>query len=216
MENLTLTQEFLLCEMNKKGNLNFFTPIPSCALIVSILYELAQNDHISLGDEIELKSTPSKELSYLVDVYEFIKIQQNKKISNIVEKITLSFKSKFIKQVFDKCKETLIDNGCICEIESKNIINSSKTYNVAKIECQEYVIQKIRLAILGKGQISGNTGALISLLNKTGKLKEYFSKLEKNLLKTCVKDLKTNKQYGFIFTTIDELETLYVAVFGPK
>lgn len=216
MENLTLTQEFLLCEMNKSGKLNCFTPTPNCALIVSILYELEQNNCISLGKEIQLKSAPCGELRYLVDVYEFIGMQKNQKLNSIIEKICLSLNDKFIKQVLNHCKDSLIDRGCILETTNKNIIKFSKTNNVAKIEYQEYIIQKIRSEVLGEGNISVNTGALILLLNKTGKLKEYFSRHEKNLLKTCVKELKTNNQYGFIFTTIEELESSYVAVFGPK
>lgn len=216
MENLTLTQEFLLCEMNKKGKLNCFTPTPNCALIVSILFELEQNNCISLGKEIILKSPPTKELRYLVDVYEFIRIQKNQKLNSIIEKICLSLNDKFIKQVFNHCKESLIEKGCIAENTNKSMIKFSKTNNVAKTECQEYIIQKIRSEVLEKGEISEKTGALISLLKKTGKLKGYFSKYEKNTLNTRINELKSSKQYKFIFTTIDDLETLYVTTFSPK
>ena len=205
MKDLTLTQEFSLCQMNKKGKLDRkLSVMPDFALGTAALYELYLNDNISLTKEI--KKEPNKELKYLVLTYDFIKKQKKLELESVVQKIC--FNDKLIKLIFDNCKEQLLADDCLEEVELKGFLNTSKIATVSKAGSTDFVIQKIRTEVLEYGEISENTIPLIALLAKTKKLEDYFSKYELDALKARIQVLKTDEQYRFMFNTIKEMESL--------
>ena len=211
MKDLTLTQEFSLCQMNKKGKLvGKPSVMPNFALGIATLYELYLNDNISLAKVIEIKKEPNKELKHLVLLYDFIKKQKKLELKSVVQKIC--FDDKLIKLIFDNCKEQLLTDDCLEEVAVKGFLNTSKIATISKAGSTDFVIQKIRTEVLEDGEISENTIPLIALLAKTKKLEDYFSKYELDVLKTRIKVLKTDEQYKFMFNTIKEMESLQAGI----
>ena len=212
MKDLTLTQEFSLCQMNKKGKLvGKITTMPNFALVTAALYELYLNDSISLTKEIEIKKAPNKDLKHLVVLYDFIKSQKKLQFRSVVQKIC--FNDKLIKLIFHNCKEQLLTEDFLEEVTVKGFLNTSKIVTVSKTGSTDFVIQKIRAEVLEDGEISENTIPLIALLVKTKKLEDYFSKYELDALKIRIEVLKTDEQYKLMFNTIKEMEALHVALY---
>ena len=211
MKDLTLTQDFLLCQINRKGKLDGkLNVMPNFALGIATLYELYLNDNISLTKEIEIKKEPNKELKHLVLIYDFIKKQKKLELKSVVQKIC--FDDKLMKLIFNNCKEQLLTDDYLEEVEVKGFLNTSKITTIPKAESTDFVIQKIRAEVLEYGEISDNTITLIALLEQTKKLQDYFSKYELDALKSRIKVLKTDEQYKFIFNTIEEIESLQAAI----
>ena len=212
MKDLTLTQEFSLCQMNKKGKLvGKPSVMPNFALGIATLYELYLNDNISLAKVIEIKKEPNKELKHLVLLYDFIKSQKKLQFRSVVQKIC--FNDKLIKLIFHNCKEQLLTEDFLEEVTVKGFLNTSKIVTVSKTGSTDFVIQKIRAEVLEDGEISENTIPLIALLVKTKKLEDYFSKYELDALKIRIEVLKTDEQYKLMFNTIKEMEALQVALY---
>ncbi|MFI3255570.1 MAG: GPP34 family phosphoprotein [Eubacteriales bacterium] len=208
MNDFRLTQSYLLCQMNDKGKLASGTP--QFALGIATLLELLQNDCITINKEMVLKSPPPKDLCYLTEVYQFMQGKKTRKLDKMMSDVC--FSDKLLKNVKNSCCETLVEQGYFSQTTTKGLFDSSKTRFIPKTESQDLLIETIRSAVLSGGVISGNTAVLISLLEKSGKLKEYFSKHEKTQLKSCIKELRTNKECQLVFRWIEQIEEFYVTV----
>ena len=65
--------------------------------------------------------------------------------------------------------------------------------------------------MLQQGEISLADAALVSLLKETGNLNQYFSKYERDDLKTRLKDLKKEPQNKQISDMINYVDTVIAA-----
>ena len=208
MRDLTLTQEYLLCAMNKKGKIGFGEQ--DIGLVVSSLIELIHGEFVKIEDErMIIAKDLTSDYIHLSSVYEFITNNKPMKIKTAGEK--LWFTSKNVKILLSDVKNSLMDNDCLTEKEAKTMFQH-RTEIVVKENCVDAVIQKIRAEMLEDVEIDENTIALISLFHKTGILKNYFSKYEADQLKEKLKQIKREPKYKLIAEIIDHVEALFVAV----
>lgn len=210
MKDLTLVQEYLICQMNKKGKFNTLDVTANIALVVASVIELLQNDIITIEDkEVIIKSELTEQFSYLKTVYDFINISKTSKLKKIV--CDMCFVNKLMNELFEDIKLTLHNEDCLIEKVSSTLFKN-KIIFAAKETCVESIIQKIRAEILEDGEIDDNTSVLVSILGQTDKIKDYFSQYESDTLKKRIKELKNNEKYKSTWDIIEYVEFLFVVV----
>ena len=73
MNNLSLSQEYMMCALNDKGKISAFSLERVIAVAASAVAELLMNDIIELdGKKLSVKKALPKDMSYLSPVYDFI------------------------------------------------------------------------------------------------------------------------------------------------
>jgi hypothetical protein len=90
--------------------------------------------------------------------------------------------------MLDSIGHSLIEKGC-ADIAEGGMLDKSSRY-VPKKESIDRIVEKIRAELLENGTISETTVALVSLLENSGYIKQYFSAYEKKRLITRLKEIK--------------------------
>lgn len=70
----------------------------------------------------------------------------------------------------------------------------------------------IRAELLEDGQVSDEIVALVSLLEKSGQIKKYFSKYERDQLKIRLKEIQNSDANKLVKVMVDCINTLFVVV----
>lgn len=211
--NLSIAKEYLLCGMNEKGNIDSYLSLRqqvcfTCSCLLELLYE----DIISIKDKkIYIEKDLIEENIYLLPLYEFIKNSKPMKFEKIVEAYNFSTNTKRMKILFDRVKNSLIEDGCTVTIE-KNTVFGNKTYIKSKDKAKDKVVQKIRAEILEAGKLDNSTIILVSLLDKSELLKTYFSKYELKCLKERLKEIQNDSNNQIIKQAVDYIDAVLVAV----
>lgn len=215
MKDLSITQEYLICSLNEKGRLSNHSNEQSICLLIGGLLELQNRGFAQIQNK---KVVILKELnsvySYLQPLYSTIRdIKKPNVIKDIVIEYTMSISGREFAHYFECVGTSLVNEECAEEIMKKGIFNTTKYFVPNKI-CKENIIQKLRTAILEDGAINAETVILISLLDKSELLKQYFSKDESNQLKLRLNEIKTSTQYELVkevLIIIDEIFAIFVA-----
>lgn len=74
------------------------------------------------------------------------------------------------------------------------------------------IIEKIRAEFLEEGVISDDTIILSALLDRSGIIKNYFSKVETAKLKERLEEIKNNESYTMIKKILDDIVAVIVVV----
>lgn len=211
--NLSIAKEYLLCSMDKKGNIDSYLSLrPQVCFTCSCLLELLYEDVISIKDKkIYIEKDLTEANIYLLPLYEFIKNSKPMKFEKIVEAYHFSTNTKRMKTLFDSVKNSLIEDGCTVTIE-KNTVLGNKTYIKSKDEFKDNIVQKIRAEILECGKLDTSTSILVSLLDKSELLKTYFSKYESKCLKERLKEIQNDSNNQIIKQSVDYIDAVFVAI----
>ena len=186
MKNLSLTQQYLLCVLNKNGKLPAFGLEKTLCLSAAGVLELLMEDALSFdGKKLTVKSALPEEKAYLRPVYQAVERKQPVKFESIVEYFSLDFTDKHMNELIDSIGASLAKKGCVQREEKSGLFGGKDLYipNEADVDA---VVQSIRAELLEDGELSEDVVALTMLLNKSGDLKQYFSAYEKkDLLTQC-------------------------------
>ena len=211
MKELTLSEEYLLCTMDKKGSINFMEHQAIC-LTAAALIELLQKGILKIEDKkVYISEELSLENSHLVKVYDFIQDAKPMKVEKITEHFNFNISDKAIKALFSDIKESLFNKGCLDEKVNKSLFGTNSV-TIAKENCVDVVIQKIRAEMLENGTMDDETIALVALLDKGKILKKYFSKYEENAVKNRLKEIKENPNNILVKRMLDYFDTILVAI----
>lgn len=214
MEDLSICQEYLLCTLNEKGKLPLSSEAHTC-FIAGCLLDLMLSHNLSIDEKKklciigELKSGNM----HIAPLYNFISNSKPMKIDKLA--IEYGFSDKKINLVIDKVGTSLAEKGCVTPKSVRKI--HKRTLYLPKEDSVDRVIQKIRAELLEDGELSDNTIALATLLDKSRQLKDYFSKYEKQQLRDRLKELKntpSNKIVKEMVDTIDAIILALVAVYA--
>lgn len=213
MKNITLSQEFLLCVLNKKGKISTFGGNCVPALTAAAVVELVQAGLVAITDKKACVLAPlPPELAHLRRVYAYIEEKQPVTLENIVGSFNFSFSQKAANGLFTDVKQALADSGCLCEVTEKPLLGDERTLLAPDCACVDRVIQKIRAELLEQGALDDATIALAALFEKTQLLKNYFSKYEASSVKQRIREIKKDPSYGVVSQMIDDFEAMLVVV----
>lgn len=212
MKNLSLTQQYLLCVLNKNGKLPAFGLEKTLCLSAAGVLELLMEDALSFdGKKLTVKSALPEEKAYLRPVYQAVERKQPVKFESIVEYFSLDFTDKHMNELIDSIGASLAKKGCVQREEKSGIFGGKDLYipNEADVDA---VVQSIRAELLEDGELSEDVVALTMLLNKSGDLKQYFSAYEKKDLKKRLKEIKNDPQNEMVQKAVDYIDSMLCLV----
>lgn len=212
MKNLSLTQQYLLCVLNKNGKLPAFGLEKTLCLSAAGVLELLMEDALSFdGKKLTVKSALPEEKAYLRPVYQAVERKQPVKFESIVEYFSLDFTDKHMNELIDSIGASLAKKGCVQREEKSGLFGGKDLYipNEADVDA---VVQSIRAELLEDGELSEDVVALTMLLNKSGDLKQYFSAYEKKDLKKRLKEIKNDPQNEMVQKAVEYVDSLICLV----
>ena len=187
MRDLSITQEYMICTVNNKGALPAANPKAGVCLVVGGLLELQLEQCISMDDKkvVTVCAELPERMFYLKPLYDVI--HQGKPMDALMESLKAA-------DVVEPVKAGLFGN---------------KEGYAPKKEVITGIIEKIRAELLEDGELSEDILALTILLDKSGQLKEYFSKFEQKELKgklNAIRKSKTGTTVKDLLWYIDSLD----------
>ena len=210
MQELSLTQEYLLCVLRNKGKISSFDIEKGMCLTGACVLELLLDGIISWEgkDRLSLRTHLPDRMSYLRPVYSYIEQQQPVKFKKIVERNSVTFTDQNINEIIDAVGKSLVEAGCAAE--ERGGLFGGKTIYVPNEKALDRVIQNIRAELLEDGELSEDIIALTALLDKSGELSRYFSAYEKKALKARLKEIKENPQVKAFQKVLEDIDNLFV------
>lgn len=212
MKNLSLTQQYLLCVLNKNGKLPAFGLEKTLCLSASGVLELLMEDILGFdGKKLTVKAPLPEKMAYLRPVYQVVERKQPVKFESVVEYFSLAFTDQHMKELIDSIGGSLAQKGCAQREEKGGLFGGRVLYlpNEADVDS---VVQSIRAELLEDGELSEDVVALTMLLHKSGDLQRYFSDYEKKDLKKRLKEIKNNPQNEMVQRTCEYVDSLLCLV----
>ncbi len=224
-KNITVAEKFALCAIKEKISINGMELPPY--LVISMIIEMVFEGSLEIidkskkkkwqsADEINVKLTkkiPTNE--YNRKLYDMIAEMNKDEISiwKIIEPLINSFSNKKYMEFFESVKEKMINDKLI-SLEIKKGIFKEKEIIVINENKFDELIGEIRKEFLEKKEYSNDFILLLSLLDSTGCLKNFFIKYEKQTLKQKIKEIRETeiyKQVRIAKALIDYVDSSYVA-----
>ena len=212
MKNLSITQQYLLCTLNKNGKLPALGIEKILCLSTSGVLELLLEDVLAFdGKKLTVQSPLPGNKAYLQPIYEVVERKQPVKFETVVEYFSVTLTDKNISELIGAIGESLAQLGCV-QKEKGGLFGTKDVYlpNDADID---FVVQGIRAELLEDGKLSEDVVALTALLNKSGDLQKYFSAYEKKDLKKRLKEIKNDPQNKLIEKAMDYIDALFCLIF---
>ena len=207
MKSLSITQQYLLCVLNKNGKLPAFGLEKTLCLSAAGVLELLMEDVLAFdGKKLTVQSMLPEEKEYLRPVYEVVERKQPVKFEAIVEYFSLTFTDKHMNELIDSIGVSLAKQGCVKT--EKGGLFSGKDIYIPNATDVDSVVQNIRAELLEDGELSEDIVALTVLLNKSGDLQKYFSAYEKKDLKKRLKEIKNTPQNEMIQKVVEYIDSL--------
>lgn len=211
MKQLSLTQEYLLCVLNKNGKLSAFDLQKILCLSAAGVLELLLDDVFVLdGKKLKVRSSLPEEKRFLLPVYEIVEKKQPVKFESVVEHFSVSLSDKPIRELTESIGDALVQAGC-AQKEKRGLFGGKDVF-LPDEAAVDAIVQSIRAELLENGALSEDVIALTALLNKSGDLQKYFSAYEKKDLKKRLKEIKEDPQNEMIQKAVDYVETLFLMV----
>lgn len=211
MKDLSITQEYMVCVVNDKGDLPGYNGAAVACLVVSGVLEMQLEKCISIEDKKVTVCTELPEhMSYLRPLYDVISKEKTMKIEKIVETYTISFTNKKLNELLDALMDGLKDADVV-EPVKPGILGNKDSY-APKKDVVKGIIEKIRAELLEDGEISEDVIALTALLDKAERLKEYFSKYEQKELKEKIDEIRKSEAGITVKEMVQHLDLLTASI----
>ncbi len=211
MNDLSLTQEYLLCTLNEKGKYSSMDVEKGVCLVAGSILELLMEGVLKLEKKkISTVAPLPAGKKYLSPVYDRIRQKEPVKVEAVMEYFSFSFSDKNLYALLGDIGDTLAEAGC-AEKGEGGMLRKTSVY-VPDAKAKDAVIQKIRAELLEDGELSEDIIALTVLLQKSGDLCRYFSAYEKKDLKQRLKSIKKSSENQFVKQMVEYIENLFALV----
>lgn len=212
MKNLSFTQQYLLCVLNKNGKLPTFGHEKILCLTAASVLELSMENTLSFdGKKLTVQSPLPEEKNYLRPVYQVVERKQPVKFESIVEYFSLAFTDKHINELIDSIGASLVQKSCV-QREARGGLFGRKDVYIPNETDVDNVVQSIRAELLEDGELSEDAVVLTMLLYKSDDLKKYFSAYEKKNMQKRLKEIKNSPQYEMIQKAVEYIDSLLCLV----
>lgn len=207
MKNLSLTQQYLLCVLNKNGTLPMLGMEKTLCLSAAGVLELLLDSVFAFdGKKLTVAAPLPQEKAYLRPIYDVVERKQPVKFETVVEHFSLGLTDKALNDLTGAVGTALAAAGCV--EPGKGGLFGGKDVYVPRASDVDAVVQNIRAELLEDGALSEDIVALAVLLNKSGDLQKYFSAYEKKDLKNRLKEIKANPQSEMIQKVVEYIDAL--------
>lgn len=228
MKDLSITQEYMIFALNKKGSFPSSNSTAIACLVVSGVLEMQLEGCISLNDKkLTVCAKLPENLSYLKPLYNVINQGTPVKAEKVVEAYTVSFSNKKLNELTDALINELIKADIAEPAKAERsgnkgtfsrlliggalmgaIPSRNKDTFVPKKEVITGIIEKIRAELLEDGKISEEVIALTALMDKAKYLNEYFSKFEQQELKGKLEKIRNSDAGTLVKEMVQHIDDL--------
>lgn len=203
MSELSYTQEYFLCAVDKKGSIPAYksAQAPACLLVGGIM-ELFGKGFIAHDEKNKLVIAKPLDdtLRYLKPLYEIF--QEPQDAAGIAESYLEGSSQRAFDGLLAAFGVSLVKSGCADEVTIKGLF-SKKTKHVPKPEAAARVIEKVRTGFLGGGAITDETLCVAALLDKGEFMRNFFSKSEAAELKKRIQEERKSDSHGQVKELLD-------------
>lgn len=208
MKKLSITQAYLLLSFNKKGKIPFTSEKVRVCIVAGGIIELLKEECIKFDEKNKLvvSNELSDELKYLSSMYERIKKHQPVKLKKIASEQVLALTNKKNNVLISDICEPLVQYSCLRK-ENGGISGNQSRY-IPNEKDIDNVVRKIRAELLEDSEVTDETVVLVSLLDRSGLLKQYFSKYESKQLRERLKEIKRTSSYQMVKQMADFVDEI--------
>lgn len=187
MRDLTITEQFILCIVSKKGILKAKNRgLLISAMIMYLKYEgfvNISNDVVSINKEL------TAEYEYLRELYSCVEENKEIKLVTLKSKLTpTALSTRQISYALNFLKNRLISEGVLFEISHNKYCANEKVL--------DSVVNNLKTIVLSDSPDS-RTMYLITLLKYSDIFKTYFSKYEVQKIKASANVIRKNNKCLF-------------------
>lgn len=209
MDQLTVSQVFMLFSLNNKGKFPSLTIEPAAAacLMAADIIDLVMAGCVCVNKrKVEVTAPLSGEHKDLQFIYDILNEKKSMKLEKVVSDYCYGFSSKKIRELIRITGVVLADKNCVIIEPGKK--NGTKSLFIPNKDSVDEAVQKMRAEVLGNEALSEKMAAVIGLLYKRGMLKHYFSKYEKDIVKSRISEIKNTESYRIVKEILDCLDEL--------
>lgn len=222
MRELTITEQFILCIVSKKGILKAKN---RGLLISAMIMDLKYEGFVNISNDIV---TINKELTadyeYLREIYSYVEENKEVKLVSLKSKLTpTALSTRQSSYALNFLKNRLISEGVLFELSHNKYCANGKVL--------DYVVNNLKSIVLSDSPDS-RTMYLITLLKYSDIFKMYFSKYEVQKIKQASNVIRKNNKclfyseqamynyscismfvcliaFNFIYTGFDVIQSLF-------
>jgi len=203
MENIEISQKYLLLILNDKGRV---APIGSMRIrafmVASGILELVLDDIVSLSDnQVTIKQELPSDKGYLRSIYNKIATEKSIHLKKLGRE--LISKRELFKELFNSVGDSLVELDIVTKTNG-GILGQSNHY-IGSEDSKKQIVEQIRAELLEEGPVTTDTVVLSSLLIGSRILKNYFSKFEDKDLNDKLTMLRKDTKNKEIFAMIDSI-----------
>lgn len=203
----SISQDYLLCVLKKNGKLPVMGTEITVCLLAGALLDLLQSRVVEVDDKgkINVVGALAGEQYFLNSLYEFLKEKKPMKADKLAGEYAFTFTGRRMKELIEGIGQALASQNRAEAGEKAGIF-------IPHEEAVEHVIQKIRAELLEEGSISESTVGLACLMHESKKLKDYFSKHEREQLKARLKELKSSPEHEIVRKMTEYIDTMIAVI----
>lgn len=206
MENLSITQKYLLCILNERGRLPSFNETVSSTVFASALFDLILGGQIKIENQIIIPSDSKSEvLEHLKPLLEYIYSFKSISLSSFADKYTVPSTQNF-QSLFTSIGDSLAAQGYTQK--SMGGLSGNQAHYIPDKKTVNMIIEGIKTNFETQSTDFDESIIIVTLLEKSGCLKKCFSVKGESDIKKQLRELKSqssNKHAKEIIDTINNI-----------
>ena len=207
MQDLTLSQEYLLCTLTEKGRLPVMNTAGPVCLTAGALLELQLAGCVAFGGKkVRVTAPLPVEEAHLHTLYDFLDRPKPLSLEKLVEEFHYTFTDSRLSALVEGIGGELVRAGAA--VEEKGGLLGGKICYVPQRAAVDAVIEKLRAEILEDGEATEDAAALASLLGAAGTLKNYFSRYEQKQIKDKLRAITQAPAGKMVREMVEALENM--------
>lgn len=216
MTDLSYTQEYLLCALNSKGSIPIMNSnrVITC-IVAGGLLELLQSHAVSFDakKKMVIERNLNENEVHLEPLYNTIKSSKPMTIKDIASKYVFAT-SKRLNEFMEALSITMKKNRCVSS-ETGGLFHN-KTLLIPNNDEVLKIIEKIKAEFLEDGNVQDEAVVLGALLQKSGLIKNYFSKFESQRLKERLEEIKKSEAGSLVKEMVEYIDTMVAVIIAAS
>lgn len=214
MENLSITQEYLICAVNEYGMIPSYSTDKMVCLVVGALLELQLEDAISLEDKkVRITGELPQGKAYLKPLYDYIQQKGIVRVTKLLEDYNITYTDRRFRELLGAIGESLATMGLV-EVAEAGLLGNKTSYTPKK-EAISDVIDQVRAELLKGNRVTDDFALLVILMNKSKCLNKYFSKFERKEMKEKLIEVTGSSEGKHVKRMVDYMQGMDAALFIP-
>jgi hypothetical protein len=161
-------------------------------------------------DTVQVTDDLPENQAYLKSLHDFLRQAGPVKLEKIARAYCLTLTGKWLNMLVEDIGNSLAGSGCVTAYAGGFLAGTSRF--VPSSGAVDRVIQKIRAEMLESGAMADETVALVSLLEKSHRIKQYFSAYEAGQLKTRLKEIRETSPNQMIKQMVDYIDSMTAVI----